>query len=222
MMPKLLLPIGTALAVVLATGLLHGRWTQRWQSSSALATAAAQLDGVPLTLDDWHGQVLDIDADAIADAGLAAGWRRQYVHGRDGAAVTVVLLCGRSGPTSVHTPEWCYGGAGYEPADAPKRFQFDAQGEAAPATFWTARFIKQQTAVPDQLRIFWSWYADGAWQTPDYPRLTFRRLPVLHKLYVVRTLGAGREEIENDPCVRFLRDVLPILGQSLDPFEPAR
>ena len=201
--------IGSALLVVLGSGLVHGWWTERWHSSPALGVAVARLGEVPLTIGPWKGEPVDVDPQAVAQANVAGCWMRRYTHGVSGEAVTVLLMCGRAGPVSVHTPEWCYGGAGYEMAGAPTRLALGPVADLPPAQFWTARFAKLAPAVPEQLRIFWAWGAAGAWTAPDRPRLAFARQPVLFKLYVLRSLRSASERLEDDPCVEFMRQLLP-------------
>jgi hypothetical protein len=206
------LPVATVLALVLLSGLVHGVWTGRWQPAQGLDAAVARLDRVPLTLGGWQGQPLELDPKHVAQAGLSGCWMRRYTNGPNGPAVTVLLMCGRSGPVSVHTPDICYGGAGYDMVGKAVRVSAEA---SPPAEFWTARFRKDGAVVPTYLRILWAWNADGAWQAPDSPRLTFAPFPVLYKLYVLRELGRADEPLEEDPCLRFLGQALPELRQAL-------
>jgi hypothetical protein len=79
---------------------------------------------------------------------------------------------------------------------------------------WTALFSRDDPAEgPQQLRIFWSWYA-GGWDAPDNPRWVFARKPVLYKLYVIRTVQ-GTTPIQADPSVRLLGQLLPALNKTL-------
>ena len=72
-------------------------------------------------------------------------------------------------------------------------------------------------ASPSQLRIFWTWYADGHWRAANYPRWEFARLPYLYKLYVIRETNNHPEPLDDDPAVKFLQVFLPQLGRALDP-----
>src|SRR3954451_18636542 len=119
-MPRTL-PIATALALVIAAGIVHGRWTLRWSKSHAVEAAVARLEGVPTAVGDWNGQELALDPRQLTMAEIAGHVTRRYVNRRSGAAVTVLLVCGRPGPISVHTPDICYAGAGYELAGPPTR-----------------------------------------------------------------------------------------------------
>jgi hypothetical protein len=136
----------------------------------------------------------------------------RYTDARTGASALVILLCGRPGKMSVHRPEHCYRGAGYEMEAEPVRHTV---GDDSPADCWTAKFRKAGPAGAVRLRIFWTWFGDGAWQAPDSPRLTFAPLPALYKLYVVRELPPRPERLEEDPSLDLLQQLLPSLAGAL-------
>ena len=206
------LPVSIGLALVLGPAALHGLWTQRWQPSPAIEAAAARLADVPLAFGDWQGEALTLDPDAVAQAKLTGCWMRRYTHAATGRNVTVLLMCGPAGPVSVHTPEWCFRGAGYDMAGPAIKYSVNTE---PPAEFWTAQFSKPGPVLPDQLRIFWAWSATGAWEAPRQPRLAFGRSTVLYKLYIFRNLTAPQEPLDDDPCREFMRVFLPELSRTL-------
>src|SRR5262249_37906069 len=126
--------------------------------------------------------------------------------------VTVLLMCGRPGRAAVHTPQWCYGGAGYEMIDAEARCPVGPAGSAA-GQLWAARFRKQDV----YLRIFWGWSGDGSWVAPANPRLRLAHCRAVYKMYVIRELTTPHERLEDDACLDFLRQYLPELSRSLFP-----
>lgn len=207
-----------AVAVVLlaGTGLLQGMWTQRWGPSEPLQQAAARLREVPMTVGDWHGTPADLDADALARAGLSGCWMRHYTHAHTGAKVTALLMCGRPGPTAVHTPQWCYGGAGYEMMAAPLHQRMSLDVDLVPVEVWRGQFKKTGTADLTTLRIDWSWSATGQWTAPTHPRMTFASHPALYKLYVLRNIPVGSSA---DPSPEFMKVFLPQVNDVL--FAPA-
>ncbi len=93
---------------------------------------------------------------------------RRYTDARSGASVLVILLCGRSGKMSVHRPEHCYRGAGYEMMAVPMHWQ--ASGDPS-AECWTAKFRKEEPTGDVQLRIFWTWFGDGVLAWPRTVRV---------------------------------------------------
>jgi hypothetical protein len=206
----------TAFALVAVAGLAHGLVTSRWQRSTALDAALARVSRVPLTVGDWHGRDLEADPEPFAQARAEAYWVRRYENAAKGQAVTVILMCGRSGPLAVHTPDVCYRGAGYEMAGPAVSIPVPVAGAAEPGRLWTGRFEKEQPGAVGQLRLFWTWSADGTWQAPTSPRLTFAGRPALYKLYVLRET-ATEEPLAGDPTLAFLEQLLPALNQALFP-----
>lgn len=194
------------------SGVVHGLWTGRWNVTSGPEQAAARLKAVPMTLGDWDGQEAALDAREQEAADISGYLLRRYINRRTGSMVSLLLVCGRPGPVSVHTPETCYRGAGYELMGDRARH---INSSLPDSTFWACRFQKVQTAVPEYLRIVYSWGAGGQWSAPENPRLAFFQHPALYKLYVTRPMGDSAEPLEDDPVVEFLRVLMPQLQKSL-------
>src|SRR5690242_1787433 len=115
---KRLVPAAVAVALVVLSGVVHGFWTGRWSAPPA-GDVAGRLDAVALDLGDWQGQKLEPDARQVD--GMAGVLYRRYVNRATGSAVNVYLVCGRSGPVAVHTPDVCYGASGYQVTDLGKQ-----------------------------------------------------------------------------------------------------
>jgi hypothetical protein len=176
---KRTLPLLLALLVLLAGGAVYGLWTQRWGRSDALAEAAGRLEHLPDTLLGWQVEPVEMDTQAMLQAGAVSWWARRFTLPRSGESVTVVLMCGRPGRMSVHLPQQCYRGEGYSVETAPvQRTLPDGDQQAQ---LWTARFSRQEASGTITLRIDWSWFGNGAWQAPTAPRWTFAPLPALYK-----------------------------------------
>jgi hypothetical protein len=211
-------PLAAAFALVIVSGLVHGFWTLRWETAQALQLeeALARVSKVPLKFGDWEGREIEVDASTFARAGARTYWMRQYRQRRTGAMFSVILMCGRAGPMSVHTPDVCYRGAGYELTHPARSYTFPR----TQAAFWTGDFAKGLPASGG-LRLFWSWSVDGRWQAPDHPRFTFRGQPALYKLYVIREGATSAEPLADDPTGAFVEDFLPVLGRALFPDQEA-
>jgi hypothetical protein len=207
-----ILVIVVASSMLIASGVVHGLWTDRWSDQGDLAEAAKRLDRLPMKVGAWHGSTIDMEKDArSALSGMIA---RRYVHATSGKIVTLYLACGRPGPVCTHTPDVCYAGSGYE-VEKPKRFQLPSTTAQAPPEFWTARFVKERASSKIHLRIFWAWHTADSWKIADNPRLSFAGERVLHKMYVIRELMQPDEPIEGDACVEFMNEVLPMLRSSV-------
>jgi hypothetical protein len=207
-----------AFLILASSGLVHGLWTGRWRADDRdLARDVANLGRVPASFGDWTGDPTPLDRETLGRAGLAAGSIWRFVHGPGGGAVSVLLVCGRPGPVSVHTPDVCYAGAGYAMEHDPTRFR--PTEIRPPAEFWTADFRRAESTAPGRLRIFWSWSNGGPWQAPTSPRLAFGADRALYKLYVVRdTTGSEGAAVAEDDAIReFLGAFLPALDRALFP-----
>ena len=174
-----------ALGCLLVGGWVHGDWSGRWNSREALVKAVARVERVPMIVGNWQAKTLETDETEFAQARAQSYWMRTYTHTRSKASLQVILMCGRAGHMSVHTPEICYQGAGFEMAGSPevwsveegRRTKDEGQGTEKnplydlrfppslprPSSFWTAQFRKQ-SGLSGQLRLFWGWNARGEWQ----------------------------------------------------------
>lgn len=204
--------LGSALAILLVSGAVHGLWTDRWSSQEDLAEAAERLGRLPLNIGTWHGE--DIPQKEGLPAGLTAAVVRRYVNTTDGKGVTLYLACGRPGPASVHTPDVCYPGSGFD-ADKKSRFQLTGQSGPEAPEFWTARFIRERKDGRTPLRIFWGWLTSAGWKADENPRIAFAGERVLHKMYLIRELSSPDEPMEGDAAVAFMNDLLPELERTL-------
>jgi hypothetical protein len=203
----------TVFAVVASAGAVHGLWTNRWAAPAALERGAARMADLPMTLGDWDGQAEALDGRQLAAADVSGHLLRRYVNRRTGAVVSVLLLCGRPGPISVHTPEVCYRGTGYDQVGVRTKHALDGQA----GELWVSRFQKQPAAAPESLRVLYAWNAAGKWEAPASPRSAFARYPALYKLYVIRPLVRDDEPLEEDPVLELLRGLLPALEKALFP-----
>jgi hypothetical protein len=211
--------VAAALVLLVGAAVVHGVWTDRWGDTGDLEAALKRMDDVPLIAGPWHGKELALDPEQAEQAervGIARTIRSHYVRTPENDAVSVILMGGRFGPLSVHTPDICYGGAGYVMVGKQVRCEVKRE-DGSIAKFWTARFHKPYSPGTAPLRIFWGWNAGTGWAAPDSPRFTFRRQPVLFKLYIAREMTSLNDPLEGDPGIPFLRNWLPNLDRALFP-----
>ena len=208
-MNRILATATVSLALILS-GLVHGRWTDRWTSSTAPAEAAARFDKVSeFVIGEWgKGEPIDA-ARTQADDRIAGTLQRRYKNARN-QELAIVLVCGRPGPVSIHSPDICYTASGFT-VGTPTRITV----EGTKATFWTATATRVTATQESRLRLFWAWNAGDGWTASDDPRVAFARRPVLHKLYVVRDLDSLNEEVKKDPSLTFMQEFLPQLDATL-------
>jgi hypothetical protein len=210
-------PLLAAIVVIVVSGFVDGQWTRRAEKSAELEQAVTRLDRIPETVGNWRARrVPDVDAEELELAGAEGAWIRRFTA-TNNDSVLVVLLVGRAGNMSVHRPESCYPGAGYDQAGSSVRYAVNAVDGSRLAECWTSRFSKPEVASASHLRIFWSWYAGGKWQAPGWPRWEFAHLPCVYKLYVIRETNNRPETLDNEPAVKFMQQFLPKLAMALDP-----
>jgi hypothetical protein len=207
-----ILVILSAGIVLIASGVVHGVWTDRWSEQTDLVETADRLERLPMTIGAWHGTTVEMEKDP--NTGLAGMVARRYVHAKTGKAVTLFLACGRAGAVCTHTPDVCYAGSGFE-VEKPMRFALPSTTAQAPPEFWTARFVRERATGRTNLRIFWSWHDAQTWKVADNPRLSFAGEKILYKLYLIREMVQTDEPIEGDACVEFMQDVLPSFRSSV-------
>jgi hypothetical protein len=210
-----ILPVVLALPLVVAYGVAEGLWTDRWSVSPELVQAQERLDRVPLTVGPWQGEEVGLDERTVRQAELRGHILRRYVNRETGEVLTVMAVCGRPGPVAVHSPEVCYGGAGFTPVKARKRHAVEAEGLSGSAELWAERYHKAGAAIPEQLQVYYGWNAGQGWQAVESPRISFAPARALYKLYVVRNLPQLAEPAEKDPIPGFLKQFVPALDRCL-------
>ena len=209
-----LLAVTGALTVV--SGYVHGVYSGRWADPAELDRAAARLAQVPLQIGDWDGQPDELAARSVKQAGFHGYLVRTYKNRRTGATVWFLLACGRSGPLSVHTPEQCYRGLGYQQHSAAEHYTAAGPG-SPPGVFWTAKFGKGTGAGALQQRVNWAWNRGSGWEAPGSPRFALAGVSALYKMYVIHPVERADEAATQGASSEFLREALPVLQQALSP-----
>ncbi|HZZ80076.1 MAG TPA: exosortase-associated EpsI family protein [Gemmataceae bacterium] len=202
-MQRIIIVIAAA-GMLVASGAVHGVWTDRWSEQTDLKAAASKLERLPMTIGSWQGANVEMQNDPSSS--VAGQLARRYVHDKTGKAVTILLTCGRAGAVCTHTPDVCYAGNGYE-VEKPKRYQ----ASEPKAEFWTARFVRERASGKSHLRIFWAWHGTQSWKVADNPRWTFAGEKVLFKLYLINELVQSDEPPEASASVEFMHDLLPAI-----------
>jgi len=215
-MTKTVAPILAFAVVVLLAGVLHGLHTDRWGPSPGLEAAVRRLDDFPSSLGDWQGEPETFDPQELARGGIKGFAAYRYRNVITGDRVSLLLVCGRPGPISVHTPEVCYGGAGFEAVGGAARKEVKVD-ETRTLPMWTMRFKAPPSAPAAQIEVSWVWQGGNGWAAPDNPRFEFARSRVLYKLYIVRDVPTKASEANQDPSAAFVRRFLPVLESAVSP-----
>ena len=208
-------PLLGFLVATIAAGAAYGTWTDRWGRSADREVAVERLATIPRELGGWVGTDVEISGAEVHRAGIDGYVLRTYQHPKTAQRVTLLVVCGRPGPVSVHTPDVCFQGSGYELTTVPAREPVSL-GEGT-ATVWSTVMRKSASVLPDTLSVRWAWRTpSGGWQAADRPRVTFARNKVLFKIYVVSDQSAAAVRSgRTDPAVEFLPAALPALDRCL-------
>jgi hypothetical protein len=215
----ILLAIGV---VLVADGYLCGRWSGRWNPVDRSATGE-KVKQLPMACGDWRSdQPTEIDSRTVQRAGFSGYEQRIYRNANDPRALPVCVLVawGPAGPLSVHSPEVCYGAAGYTMGgQATVITPHDAAGSSL-GEFFNSTFVSQDSTSPRKLRVIWSWNKQGAWHAPGYPRWSLAGTPVLYKLYVSQEFLPGGDDAsakEGKDIEAFLQTFLPEVNAAIAP-----
>lgn len=196
------LPLVIALLVLVGAGLYNtGTGSQIQCADGDLYRIQFQIPGESR---EWSLRSLDLSPGAQKKAGIQQSVMRRYIHRDTNQEVSLLLVNGRGGPMSVHTPEVCFESSGYTLAGEKVRYTYrdDALNQA---DFWLAEFQKKHSFGTDRLRIYWSWHVEGKWQAPENPRLAFARQMVVHKLYLIHRIRPTERDASHDPCLAFMK-----------------
>jgi hypothetical protein len=207
--------VSAAALALVAAGIVHGYWTDRWVASTDTSAAAALLDRIPLQVGEWDGEEIEVKPGQVGP-GVTGCIQRRYKNARLGVTVVLALVNGRPGPVATHTPEACYGASGYLVGQR-EAVRLDTTDPAA--QFWTADAVRTKVTEETRLRLYWAWHGGQGWVSSNDARTEFPRYrhPVLHKLYVLRELTGNEAgpRTRDEPCESFLRALLPELDKAL-------
>jgi hypothetical protein len=172
---------------------------------------------VPATVGAWkqEGEDEEIDPRRLAVTEAVGYLSRRYRHSGTGDEVSLLLLCGRPGPISLHPPTVCYQAAGYTQMEG--EVLYSVEGPGGPLGSLKTMCASREGVTPDPLRVFWGWSDGGPFEAPEGARTRFARSPYLYKIYVVRRLSRPDEPLADDPAAAFLRELLPVLRSCLAP-----
>jgi hypothetical protein len=211
-MPRLYVPI-TVGVLLLAGGVFHGIWTNRFHNKDALFREHAErVKRLGLVIGEWTGEPIMEDT-KIPKEQQDTSIVRGYVNKSD-ERVFLFLTYGEMGPLCFnHTPLGCYPSNGYQQIGRERTVSIP--GLENKAEFHVADFMKPGP-TPHNVRVMWAWSGAGDWLVPNSLRIAFAKYFGLYKLYVTRDLVSIDEPfVETDPMVEFARALIPELSKTL-------
>jgi hypothetical protein len=199
--------------VTVYEGIRFGFWNDA--DPEELNHFAARIVRVPESFGNWTSSESKIDEAQLGPAGIRAYISRDYINSKTGAKANLFLVCGKTHPMAIHSPDQCYAAAGFKQGDTSRKY-IHADGRTA--ELWEAHFTRELDLHEQALHICWGWAPDDSvWQAPTNPRPHFSNKNALYKIYVITRPG---EQSDNKPTAdAFLEEFLPVLDKSL--FAPA-
>ncbi len=211
---KTMLPALVFAAIAIGAGIAQGIYSERWSDAGDVDDAVKLLGNIPAAIDGWQATPLQVEESDLRKVGIRGHFSAKFRNVNKGTAVSVLLVCGRPGPISVHTPDICYAANGYQ-ADGAPRLQTIELGHGAAQRMWSARFHKPNSPNDPDLEIFWAWKADDSWSAPENPRFEFANKHALYKLYVIRYISLSEKGPADESYKDFLKSLLPTLNKAL-------
>lgn len=177
-----------------------------------LLRAVSKLEKLPSSIGAWTSASAAIDPREQRLAEIAGYFRREFRHAQTGRAVSLTILCGGSGPMSVHPPTACFEGVGYSLVAGPSVVGITDNTEHT-ISLNKASFRLRDSSAAEVVRVFWGWSTNGLWDAPANPRVTYRGTPVLFKLYAVDRAYETADDLAQSET--FLKDALPVIRETL-------
>lgn len=184
------------------------------EDANALKDAAQRIANVPETIGNWTSTSSTLTEREIEVAGIEGYLRREYRNEKNGYRVNVTLLCGHSGPMSVHPPTACFEGVGYTMIAGPTIVSVK-HSNMLPGEMNKSSFRQGNASVPEIVRVFWGWGTDGGWSAPTNPRFKFRGQSFLYKLYVTDSWLEDTGRTPLPQIEAFLEDAMPGISVAL-------
>lgn len=208
-----------ALGLLVSYGVFEGVWTERWLPSAELRQAQARMESIPKQVGTWESEDQTLDEDQVRIGDIGAHLVRTYTDRTTGQKLAVLVVAGRPGPISVHAPEVCLGGNGFNLEGRPQCFPDAKEAKQGDDTFWHGVFAKAEVVVPERMEVYWSWNPGTGWLAAPNPRWTFARNRYLYKIYVSRAVPNAEAKVGGDdsPIPEFLSQLLPQVNAALFP-----
>lgn len=209
--------LAAGLLFIVASGVVHGIQTDRWGKSQRLMEASQRLQNIPREFGDWRSEDREIPEEQLRVAEATGNLSRVYSNVVTGENVSVMILCGKPGPISVHPPTVCFVGAGWTLAGTPNVTQTPDER----SQFWNGHFTGTSNGTPVAIDTLWGWSCDGRWIAYDNARLETAGNSFLYKMYVTVNRNIASESSSVGVANHFLEEFLPMVDASLFKEDPS-
>ncbi|MEM8946768.1 MAG: hypothetical protein AAGD11_16460 [Planctomycetota bacterium] len=199
-MTKQLLALTIALALTIGPAILHGRFSNRWETPANLDEAGVRLHELPRQIGSWRNQEdqRQLSVGVRRELGLVGHFHRRYFHANSGQRLDVLLMVGPPGRLVRHPPEVCYANLANERVGDLETLELIGQADAH--SFRLLNFRRVVQPAGGEFSVAYAFATHNAnWQTPNSPRMAFGAQPLLYKVQVLsdRSAVAARQDIED-------------------------
>ena len=214
-MIKQLLPLAIATVLIVCGMLYQGKQTDRWvnQNSALLSQFTVNLPELPREIAGWSSVDTPLSDKEFERTDCTSYVSRIYTDARSAQEVSMYSVVGTARNVTIHSPDWCYVGAGFVMEGDAKPFNIHIDGKDH--EFTTATFRKQEQTGLKRLRIFWSYTDDGEWLAPSWPKSYFGGRPALCKIYLITPIDEREDAIQESPSIAFAKVLIPALNTEL-------
>ncbi|MCA9264838.1 MAG: exosortase-associated EpsI family protein [Planctomycetales bacterium] len=211
------LPAAAAVVLLALSFFAHSKIIGDGRGNERLEEFTINLDGVPAEFGDWTSVDQPLDPQEFERTHCTNYISRVYQNKKTGEEVSVYLVSGSARHITIHSPDWCYQGAGYRMQDEPEPFTVH-YSDGKDATFSAAVFRKETLAGEENRMILWSYADEPQWDAPRLAGLAKARFagrPALYKVYLITVPASVAAPFEESPSVGFAQEFLPILNDIL-------
>ncbi|MDA7503499.1 EpsI family protein, partial [bacterium] len=186
---SLLMVLG--LTVILGSGVVQGIQGGRWGNSESLMKAAQRLDEIPRQFGDWTSTENEMSLRELQIAEAVGHFTRTFVNSKTGKQISVMILCGKPGPISVHPPTVCFVGAGWGLESEPTVTNIEPED----GSFWAGRFSKNKDGQRIVMETKWGWSSSSHWKAFENARLETAGQSFLYKMYISAAVIQSSENV---------------------------
>jgi hypothetical protein len=213
-MKTLIFGIAITVGLTIASGAMQGMLSNRWGPSDSLRQVGAKIESLPKSFAAWDMKKSDVMEQYALDQLQPAGYvQRVYVNRDTGAAVSITVLVGMSGPIAVHTPEVCYGSRDHQQQGQRQAIVVPC-ATGGKETVWKTTF-RMKGIDAHVVNIYYAWSAGDHWAAAESPRLSYATKPFLYKIQLASQVPTWLNDPATDPGLQFLTDFLPVLQKHL-------
>jgi hypothetical protein len=208
--------VALAIALTIASGMLHGRMSQRWGVDERMKAAAERLALLPEQIGDWKQEsTSELGRSAIELLSCQGYIQRGYRHQQTGEFIKLAVMIGPGAKMSIHVPEICYEASNFTLLGARERLELHVADQDH--AFWQVKFQLNDVSQR-KLHVVYGWSDGGPWLAPRFPRWSVAGRPVLYKLqlsHVVRDSPAETDAADEDAVRSFLTQAVTALAERL-------